>query len=312
MLAKSQPTPIFNVVTEPTDNDILCGRSIHYYTHSGNLALRAFVELKLEDYLSCKRKRDKTELVRAVINTIFRNGGRFLKRRYNASLDICWYDGGLDAAKSRVSVAIRDAKSTNKTTDLMKSTTGVVDDRDRSAKSRKSDRFGDLSPTAVSSPFFSDRDTTRASPQHLLLGRICYGSSGVITTLGNAVLQHFAPPTDNYLRSSRSDASSMVGCSLSNNRGHEQQDDPELTKLLEPARSAIDSDDEDVGIITAHQCLLEDLSRFDKEAVKKAEDIEEAADDSSLETLLNDFILSNESDLDDFIYSFKAINSKVE
>lgn len=96
----------------PTDADVLCGRGgLKYFNHPGNRMLRTLTVLKLDDYLQCKRKGEKTAILRSVIHAIFSNDGRFLKFDSTAQI---WYDGGLAAAKVRVGVAFRDAKAPNK------------------------------------------------------------------------------------------------------------------------------------------------------------------------------------------------------
>lgn len=203
MLAKSQSTPRFVAVAEPSAKDILCGRGIqhYYYTHHGNLALHAFVKnLTLEEYLSCERKREKTAaMVRTIIDKIFSHAGdRFLKRDFT-SVDSCWYDGGgMDAAKSRVRVAFRDAKkkalldtkshqhyskSMNMVTvqtALMKST-ALVDYSDHAVESERPriSSDGHRSPTAVSSSFSDvalqqQNDLVASSTQRIESGDYCW------------------------------------------------------------------------------------------------------------------------------------------
>lgn len=61
--------------------------------------------------MACQRKREKTAIIRSLIDEVFSQGGRFLKRDLSNKL---WYDGGLDAAKVRVSVGFRDARDPDK------------------------------------------------------------------------------------------------------------------------------------------------------------------------------------------------------
>lgn len=95
----------------PTSIDILCGRGMHNFKHPGNAALRTKIFLKLETYLAYQRKRDKTSLIRSVIEDVLNEGGRFLKFDYTNKF---WYDGGIAAAKTRVGVGFRDAKRPNR------------------------------------------------------------------------------------------------------------------------------------------------------------------------------------------------------
>lgn len=92
---------------QPTERDVLCGRGRHYFNHAGNMSLRSLIQQNMGDYLSCKRKSEKTRIIRCVMHAVLNNGGRFLK--FDAVIR-GWFDGGLQVAKIRVGVAFRDAK----------------------------------------------------------------------------------------------------------------------------------------------------------------------------------------------------------
>lgn len=112
----------------PTDKDILCGRGMHNFKHAGNIALRTNIFLKLDEYLACQRKREKTAIIRGVIDEVLSEGGSFLK--YD-TVNKVWFDGGMAAAKIRVGVGFRDAKSPDKlryVRDMQSSLTTIDDD----------------------------------------------------------------------------------------------------------------------------------------------------------------------------------------
>eukprot|EP00547_Thalassionema_nitzschioides_P007882 CAMPEP_0194210614 /NCGR_PEP_ID=MMETSP0156-20130528/8829_1 /TAXON_ID=33649 /ORGANISM="Thalassionema nitzschioides, Strain L26-B" /LENGTH=327 /DNA_ID=CAMNT_0038937981 /DNA_START=42 /DNA_END=1025 /DNA_ORIENTATION=+ len=95
----------------PTCDDVLCGRGNIPFQHPGNHMLRKIIAERLDYYNLCQSRQGRTAIIRETIRYILVNqGGRFLKAgKYGQ-----WYDGGLEAAKSRVSTAFRDALVPNK------------------------------------------------------------------------------------------------------------------------------------------------------------------------------------------------------
>jgi hypothetical protein len=77
----------------------------------GNEILRARVALTLEEYSSCRKKEDKTDIINRIVGSLYADGCRFLK--YDPDVDM-WYDGGIKLAKTRVGIAFRDAMQPNK------------------------------------------------------------------------------------------------------------------------------------------------------------------------------------------------------
>jgi hypothetical protein len=94
----------------PSDVDVLCGRGVIPFQHTGNQKLRQVIADKLESYNLCQSRQGRTTIIRDTIDHFHRSGGLFLK----ADAAGQWYDGGLEAAKSRVSTAFRDARVPNK------------------------------------------------------------------------------------------------------------------------------------------------------------------------------------------------------
>lgn len=95
----------------PSDNDVLCGRGKVAFEHPGNQKLRRKIADTLDSYSSCQSRSGRTFIIRETIRYIrFEQGGRFLKADKNG----LWYDGGMEAAKGRVSTAYRDARVPNK------------------------------------------------------------------------------------------------------------------------------------------------------------------------------------------------------
>jgi hypothetical protein len=97
--------------TTPRDIDVKCGRGKGCFEHMGNEILRARVALTLEEYSSCWKKEDKTDIINRIVGSLYADGCRFLK--YDPDVDM-WYDGGIKLAKTRVGIAFRDAMQPNK------------------------------------------------------------------------------------------------------------------------------------------------------------------------------------------------------
>mmetsp|Transcript_6196 Transcript_6196/g.9515 ORF Transcript_6196/g.9515 Transcript_6196/m.9515 type:complete len:316 (-) Transcript_6196:253-1200(-) len=94
----------------PSDVDVLCGRGVIPFQHTGNRKLRQVIADKLESYNLCPSRQGRTTIIRDTIDYFHRRGGLFLKADHEGQ----WYDGGIEAAKSRVSTAFRDARVPNK------------------------------------------------------------------------------------------------------------------------------------------------------------------------------------------------------
>mmetsp|Transcript_15902 Transcript_15902/g.23393 ORF Transcript_15902/g.23393 Transcript_15902/m.23393 type:complete len:290 (-) Transcript_15902:139-1008(-) len=100
---------MFSII--PTCNDVLCGRSAVAFQHPGNKKLREKIANTLDSYTRCQSRHGRTGIIRDTIRSVLVDeGGRFLKQ----GKDGYWYDGGMKAAKSRVSTAFRDARVPNK------------------------------------------------------------------------------------------------------------------------------------------------------------------------------------------------------
>lgn len=95
----------------PKPADVLCGRGPKRFGHPGNRKLRSLVTFSLERYNNCESRKQKSLLIGEIIQKIHGEGGRFLK--YNKESD-SWCDGGVQAARSRVGFAFRDALSSDK------------------------------------------------------------------------------------------------------------------------------------------------------------------------------------------------------
>jgi hypothetical protein len=90
---------------EPTDQDILCGRSRESFHHVGNRYLRTLVAIHLKRYIVGNRT-DKTQLAKEVVNTVRESGGKFIKFDDEFNL---WFEIEDKGARSKVAHAFRDS-----------------------------------------------------------------------------------------------------------------------------------------------------------------------------------------------------------
>eukprot|EP00546_Thalassionema_frauenfeldii_P020645 CAMPEP_0178907696 /NCGR_PEP_ID=MMETSP0786-20121207/7516_1 /TAXON_ID=186022 /ORGANISM="Thalassionema frauenfeldii, Strain CCMP 1798" /LENGTH=263 /DNA_ID=CAMNT_0020579527 /DNA_START=57 /DNA_END=848 /DNA_ORIENTATION=- len=96
----------------PNCNDVLCGRGRTAFEHPGNQRLREKIAVTLDKYNSCGSRQERSTVILETVNAIMIDqGGRFLKSDKETGK---WYDGGIAAAKLRVSTAFRDARIPNK------------------------------------------------------------------------------------------------------------------------------------------------------------------------------------------------------
>lgn len=92
----------------PGENDIVIGRSMKYFNHSGNRALRSMVASRLEEYSEAD-KSEKSFIISEVMEQIKANsntGAGFLKLDPASGL---WYEVGEYLSREKVSQTFRDA-----------------------------------------------------------------------------------------------------------------------------------------------------------------------------------------------------------
>eukprot|EP00980_Cylindrotheca_fusiformis_P029036 scaffold22701_cov123-Cylindrotheca_fusiformis.AAC.15 len=102
-------------IQQPTEFDVLFGRGKPYQDHPGNLRLHSIVNVYKKSY-SQARRHEKTALAEEVVAIIKNNGknsGRFLKRSDSQG---CWKEVSDNAARAKVSHALRGKVSRNSST----------------------------------------------------------------------------------------------------------------------------------------------------------------------------------------------------
>lgn len=95
----------------PQAVDVLAGRSVQAFQHKGNKMLRFRIVHNLEDFKNCPSRKQKTEVIRRVLEQVTAEDGRFL--RYDKDTHQ-WFDAGLKEAHAKIASNFRDAVVPNK------------------------------------------------------------------------------------------------------------------------------------------------------------------------------------------------------
>lgn len=95
-----------SVIHEPEEGDVLCGRGENSFRHFGNYQFRQLIVQHANSYKMAATKKDKTQVVMLVADTIIARGGRFLVRSDDGKK---WVDGGRKQGKVKAGHAFRDA-----------------------------------------------------------------------------------------------------------------------------------------------------------------------------------------------------------
>lgn len=109
----SATTPLVRVEC-PNLNDVLLGRGRPRMKHPGNVKMRKLLESRVEQYVSARSKREKTDISWEVLREL-QNGDscsrcRFLKEDPTG----CWWEEVTDeVARQKISIAFRDTKRSN-------------------------------------------------------------------------------------------------------------------------------------------------------------------------------------------------------
>lgn len=122
MKQQSSSTKVF---VTPSNADLLAGRGSTIFKHPGNKNLRSVVVNMLDLYNSYQKKTDKSCVIEGVMQSIQRQGGRFLKFDKAAKQ---WYQADEKEFRLKVSATFRDANIPNKVKcmEVMKSKSSKV------------------------------------------------------------------------------------------------------------------------------------------------------------------------------------------
>merc|ERR1712028_52344 len=122
----AQPRPVLNVpprgigpITDPNENDVLCGRGGRINSHAGNVQFRDIIHSKKSEYLDPSTKNfEKAHIAAGIVSGIrtMDPAGRFLKEDKGTGM---WFDIGDAKAIKKAGQALReDAPDIRKTFDI--------------------------------------------------------------------------------------------------------------------------------------------------------------------------------------------------
>jgi len=111
----AQPRPVLNVpprgigpITDPNENDVLCGRGGRINSHAGNVQFRDIIHSKKKEYLAPSTKKlEKAHIAAGIVNDIrtMDPPGRFLKEDRGTGM---WFDIGDAKAIKKTGQALRE------------------------------------------------------------------------------------------------------------------------------------------------------------------------------------------------------------
>ena len=111
----AQPRPVLNVpprgigpISDPNENDVLCGRGGRINSHAGNVKFRDVINAKKKEYLApTTKKLEKAHIAASIVNEIrgMNPPGRFLKEDRDTGL---WFDIGDAKAIKKAGQALRE------------------------------------------------------------------------------------------------------------------------------------------------------------------------------------------------------------
>mmetsp|Transcript_2287 Transcript_2287/g.5228 ORF Transcript_2287/g.5228 Transcript_2287/m.5228 type:complete len:290 (-) Transcript_2287:1172-2041(-) len=111
----AQPRPVHKIpprgigpISDPNENDVLCGRGGRINSHAGNVQFRDIIHSKKKDYLApTTKKLEKAHIAAGIVNDIrsMDPPGRFLKEEGGTGM---WYDIGDAKAIKKTGQALRE------------------------------------------------------------------------------------------------------------------------------------------------------------------------------------------------------------
>ena len=97
-------TLTFSVDYQPATHDVCCGRGKRYWNHTGNERYRELIRLSLNQYSTARTKRERNRVAKTVVDTIYSEGGRFIRTDQSDK----WHDIGYKAAIEKADHSLRD------------------------------------------------------------------------------------------------------------------------------------------------------------------------------------------------------------
>ena len=95
------------VIREPTDLDFLHGKDDFSIHHIGNRCFHAVIDYSFPQYMVLSNRFEKGKFLRAIVNSIYNSGGRFLHRRAQGG---GWEEDDVRRANETVGRALRNVR----------------------------------------------------------------------------------------------------------------------------------------------------------------------------------------------------------
>lgn len=112
---------------ELIDDDVLCGRGKDSFHHPGNRRFRKVVSMHVHKYDAAGTKKEKTTIVKQVIDTLRKRGGIFCKKDAKTGK---YYQVGETDCRVKVGHALRDSMSARRTINMIHQQQGGVASED--------------------------------------------------------------------------------------------------------------------------------------------------------------------------------------
>lgn len=103
---KQKKRNYYSLDFEPSNTDVIVGKGLNCFGHSGNEKLRQIVDSRLLDYAAASRKKEKSDVLTSIVDKFRRSGGAFVQKDPVTGL---WYDANDSLARDKVSRIFRRA-----------------------------------------------------------------------------------------------------------------------------------------------------------------------------------------------------------
>lgn len=99
-------TTILQETYLPKDTDVIIGNGGRVRKHPGNIEFKNIIDSKLKDYASFSLRREKTNMIRSIVNQIHENGGIFVRKDPATGT---WFEVDDVSAREKISQAFRNS-----------------------------------------------------------------------------------------------------------------------------------------------------------------------------------------------------------
>jgi len=106
---KQQKIDFTTIIQEkylPKEADVIIGNGGSVRKHTGNVHFKNIIDSKLKDYSSFSLRRDKTNMIRSIVNQIHKNSGIFVRKHPTTGT---WFEVDDVIAREKISQAFRNS-----------------------------------------------------------------------------------------------------------------------------------------------------------------------------------------------------------